>query len=147
MAEKRQRSGFFRAMVDFPAWMGLDSIKAAGSGITDTFNSLKKASLPKRVETFEEAMIRLSLDEAALKKRRRECYYSSWFYMACAVLLLVYGFHLLLNGHYLSPLIAAILAAISLVSSYREGFWYFQMTVRKLGCSHKEFVAFITGRK
>lgn len=147
MAEKSKRPGFFRSMVNFPAWMGLDSIKEDAKGISQTFESLKNISLSKRVETFEEAMIRLSLDEESLKKRRRQCFYAIWLYMAVVAVLFIYAFHLLYNGHHYAALIAVILSAIAGLYSYREGFLYFQMTIRKLGCTHKEFLAFITGRR
>ena len=147
MARKRQRKGFFRSMVDIPTWMGFDSIKSGGENIAGTFNNLKRVSEPQRVETFEEAMTRLALDENSLKKRRRECLMSAWLYLACAVALTIYAGYLLISGHLISVLIALILAGIAGVSAYKEAFWYFQMTVRKLGRTHQEFLAFITGRK
>lgn len=147
MARKRQRKGFFRSMVDIPTWMGFDSIKSGGEGIANTFSSLRNAPEPQRIETFEEAMTRLGLDENSLKKRRRECLYSAWAYLACAVALLIYAGYLLIHVHLISVLIALILAAIAGVFSYKEAFWYFQMTVRKLGRTHREFFAFITGRR
>lgn len=147
MAKKQKRKGFFRNMVDFQTWMGFDDIKATGAKIGETFESIKNVSFTDRVETFEQAVARMNLDETSINKRRRQCFYSAWAYVALTLGLLGYAFSLLLHDHILSFFITLIFAAIAGLCAYREGFWYFQMTVKKLGCSHQEFLMYLTGRK
>ena len=147
MAQQPQRKGFFRSMVDFSTWMGTDSIKANGQAIGTIFERVRNYTPSGRVETFDEAMKRLGLDEEALNKRKRQCLLSGWLFVAFSLSLFVYSFSLLLHDHLVSFFIAFLLALIAGLTAYREGFWYYQMTKRKLGCSHKEFFMYITGRK
>ncbi len=147
MAKKRQRKGFFRSMVDFRTWMSMDSIKSTGENIGDTIKSLKEINVTSRVETFDEAVARLSLDEDSISKRKRQCLYSAWLYVVLALGLVGYSFYLLLSDHVLSFFIALIFSLIAGLNAYREAFWYFQMTIKKLGCTHREFLMYLTGRK
>ena len=147
MAKKRRRFSYFRPLVDFSSWMGLKNLRESGAGIAKSFNDLRQAQTPTRQETFEEAMTRLGHDEESLNKRRRQCLFSSWIYLAIATALFIYSIYLLLHGYLISVLVAIVLTAFLGVSAYREAFWYYQMTVRKLGCTFNEFFAFITGRR
>lgn len=147
MAKKRQRKGFFRSMVDFKTWMSMDSIKSTGENIGEAINDLKNVNLTNRVETFEEAVARLSLDEASITKRRRQCLYSAWVYLVFALGLVGYSIYLILSDHILSFFITLIFALIAGLSAYREAFWYYQMTIKKLGCTPREFFMYLIGRK
>lgn len=147
MASKRQRKGFFRSMVDFPTWMNVKGLRESGDTIAKTFKSLQEAKLSNRQETYEEAMSRLGLTEKDIQARMRQCLISAWIYFACAFLLFLYGFYLLIYVSFSGFLIAWILTILSGVYAYREAFWYFQMKIKKLGCSAIEFLNFITGRK
>jgi intracellular multiplication protein IcmV len=147
MAKKRKRVGYFHTLVDIRSWLGVEGIRANAEGIKDTVQGLKNLPISTRVETFENAMTRLGLDEEFIKKRRQQCFYAAWVFFAFSLLLFCYSFYLFLEGHRISSFVSLILTVIAGLYSYLEGFWYFQMTVRQLGCKHKEFIAFITGRK
>lgn len=134
-------------MVDFPTWMNVQGLRESGDTIVKTFKSLQEANLSDRQETYEEAMSRLRLTEKDIQTRMRQCFISSWIYFAVASLLFLYGFYLLIYVSFSGFVIAWVLTALAGVYAYREAFWYYQMKVKKLGCSMAEFVKFITGRK
>lgn len=147
MARKRRRFSYFRPLVDFSSWMGLKSLRESGAGIAKSFSDLRQIQAPTRQETFAEAMVRLELDEDSLSKRRRQCLLSGWLYLSLSSALFLYSIYLLIHVHLVSTMVAIVLTAFLGVSAYREAFWYYQMTVRKLGCTFNEFFAFITGRR
>jgi intracellular multiplication protein IcmV len=147
MARKRPGKGFFRSMVDFPTWMNLNGLRESGSGIMNSFENLQKVNSPSRRETFEEAVVRLGLDDNAIARRMRQCYLYSWIYVACVGVLLLYAFYLFIFAYVAGGCVALLLSVMAGVFAYREAFWYLQMSKRKLGCTFAELVAFITGRE
>lgn len=147
MARKARRLGLFRQMVNVSGWMNLKGLRDTSENIVETFKDIKNVRIPPKQETFEEAMQRLALDENAIKNRMRQCFYAAWLYFTIALLLLIYAGYLLISHRFFGTMVALILATITITLAYREGFWYFQMKVRKLGCTFVEFIAFITGRK
>lgn len=134
-------------MVDFPTWMNVKGLRESGDTIFKTFKSLQEANLSDRQETYEEAVSRLRLTEKDLLERMRQCLISAWIYFSVALLLFLYGFYLLIYVSFSGFVIAWVLTALAGVYAYRDAFWYYQMKVKKLGCSLLEFVNFITGRK
>lgn len=149
MAKKRSRFKLFRPMVDVSSWMDLKGLSRSGKGILDTVKNIQESTPSGSVgkETFEEAMVRLSVDENSLQKRMRECFYSSCFYLACGFALFFYGVYLIFTAFIISGFVTFILAALAFVLAYREALWYYQMKIRKLGCSVSDFFKFLTGRK
>jgi len=149
MAKKRSRFKLLRPMIDVSSWMDLKGLRRSGQGIIDTIKNIHDAtpSRPLQPETFEEAMMRLNIDEDFLQKRLRECFYSSCFYLACGIALFFYGFYVVFTGFLISGFVTFTLATLAVVLAYREAFWYYQMKIRKLGCSISDFFTFLTGRK
>lgn len=144
---KSRRKGLFRQMFNVTGWMGVHNLKETGDNIVKNFKDLSDTRIVPIVETFEEAMQRLGLDEAGLERRKKQCYYTGWFYLACSLILFSYGIYLIANEGYIAGFVAWILCVFAVALAYRESFWYFQMSVRKLGCSFKEYQNFILGRK
>ncbi len=144
---KNRRKGLFRQMFNVSGWMGVQNLKETGDNIVKNFKDLSEIPTTSRVETFEEAMQRLGMDEEALARRMKQCYYTGWFYVACSIVLFLYGAYLITAGGYIAGLIAWILTVFAAALAYRESFWYFQMSSRKLGCSFKEYQNFLLGRK
>lgn len=147
MARKSGRKGIFRQMVDVSSWMDLQGLRDTSKNIGEAFRDLQSVRIPPERETFDEAMQRLNLDEDGLKRRMRQCLYTAWLYFSIGVVLFFYAFYLLIFAHTFGAVVSAILTAITLTLAYREAFWYYQMRVRKLGCSIFDFLAFISGRK
>lgn len=149
MAKKRSRFKLLRPMVDVSSWMDLKGLGRSSRGILHTVKNIHDAtpSQPLQAESFEEAMARLNIDENSLQKRLRECFYSSWFYFAAGLALFFYGFYVVFTGFLISGFVTFVLATLAFVLAYREAFWYYQMKIRKLGCSISGFFTFFTGRK
>jgi intracellular multiplication protein IcmV len=144
---KNRRKGLFRQMFNVGGWMGVQNLKETGDNIVKNFKDLSETNTVSRVETFEEAMQRLGMNEESLERRKKQCYYTGWFYVACSLILFLYGTYLIAIGGYVAGLISWILSVFAGALAYRESFWYFQMSVRKLGCSFKEYQSFLLGRK
>ncbi len=144
---KKQRLGLFRQMFNVSGWMGMSNLTQSASDIVKSFKDLSLTREAARRETFDEAMQRLGMKEADVLLRIRQCYYTAWFYVACSLLLFAYAIYLITLHIFLGAIITLILTLLAGALAYRESFWYFQMKVRKLGCTFKEYQAFMLGRK
>lgn len=144
---KKKRLGLFRQMTNVSGWMGLQNLKQTSSNIAKDFKDLRQVPEATIKETFEEAVHRMGLDEDAIARRIKQCYYTGWFYFGAAILLFIYGIYLILHTGIIGAFISWILTVFALALAYRESFWYFQMTVRKLGCSFAEYKNFLIGGK
>jgi len=129
-----------KPMVDVPAWVGLHNIKADTLSIINIIKPLFKIKRPARKETFEEALKRLDVTEADLKKRSR------WYgqqMIAFGILGaggLLYTFYLWWHGHFFEGLLAMIVSGLFFTRVFEMSFWRFQIKHRKLGCTMKEWL-------
>ena len=128
-----------KPFVNFPAWMGVKQIKAAGANIKDTAKSLLDQPKSTRTETFEQAVARLGLDEQTLKQRQQTFLRMAMFYAAIALGLFGYAIYLLVGANFLAGIMSLVLSLLALTLAFRQHFWYFQIKQRKLGCTVKEW--------
>lgn len=133
-----------KPFVNVTRWVGWDQVAAEGKNIVNMAKDLIKVKAPEtHAETFEQAVIRLNLTEDDIQKRRKSLLMGASVYLLFAFALLIYAFYLFIwSENFLAGLLALIVAGLALAFTYREHFWYFQMTVRRLGCSFKDWVSF-----
>ncbi len=137
---------FFYSFVNYKAWVSYDEL---GSNVSRMLSLVKNFCAinkrPKEImeETYEESIARLGLSAADEEKRRKTFWWSSIIYLIFCVLFLIYFFYLLLIGRIFIALLVTIFIGIMGLSAYREHFWYFQMTKRRLGNTFKDWWNFM----
>ena len=89
----------------------------------------------------------MNLSEAYLVNRRRQFLKSAFCYFFIALLLWIDGIWLIIHLKLLSAGIALVLALTLTLNAYHEHFWYMQMSQRKLGCTFRDWLLFISGRR
>lgn len=120
-------------------WSDFDRMKAFTVYLGDGF---KKMFVPQRQQggqTFEEAMSKYHLTEADLIQQQKALYRLSILMCAAAFLIFSYAVFNIFYGSIIAMLISLVVTLIALSLAFRYHFWYYQIKVRKLGCSFKEW--------
>ncbi len=129
---------------NFSAWLGAKNIKDNALLIKDLSQSAFKSgkaepdSAPKK-ETFAQAMKRLNIDEAGLKKRIRSSGQVIFFCGVLTIPMLAYTIYMFMSGFYLSSFVCLMLTALLGAYTFREHFNRYQMRRRRLGCTFAEW--------
>lgn len=127
---------------------GLDGLK---SRTTDLKKMAKELSTPETAtneETFEEALVRLNMTEEDI--HQRELYFKrlTSIFILFAILIFVYLLYLLFFKHaYFVSLGCVGILMIIAGQIFRYNFWLFQMRERRLGCTFREWLSNVMGRK
>lgn len=144
---KRKRRGVIKTVFNPRGWMSYDDVKESGREVKDLVKDVTDVRKPGRKETFEQAMKRMKLSEEDIQVRMKQLLLSSRIYCGAAVLVLFYSlFTLFYAGNFWTFLMAAIISVLGFALAFRDSFYYFQMKRRKLGCTVKEWIQFITGK-
>lgn len=140
------KSGIFsyaRSFLDFRRWMGWDQLKQDYGSIRSIADGLFRVQRSTRVETFEQAIERLALDEEKLLQRRQYFQKTAKIYLAIAVMGLFYAMYLLFYRYFAGALLSFVFVLMMSSFSFREHFWYTQMTKRQLGMSFQQWFRFL----
>lgn len=129
-----------KPLVDVPSWMGTEWIGHHWTVIRDSFQTLFYAREVTYTEDFSQAMARLGLTEADLKKRVRD--YSILFiiFLVFGIGVFLYMLYLLSELHWRGGIIAFAVAFFAFAQAFRCHFWVFQIKQRRLGCTFKDWV-------
>ncbi|HAU1881722.1 TPA: type IV secretion protein IcmV, partial [Legionella pneumophila] len=91
------------------------------------------------VESFDEAVKKLKLNEADLIIKQKALFRLSVIMVIAALMLLIYTGYQLFYGSWKATIISLVVVMIALVLAFRYHFWYYQIKQRKLGCTVKEW--------
>lgn len=134
---KVNRKTFF----DPRSWLGYDQLKAQTFFLFDYLRQLFSPAKPDRVETFDEAIARLNLNEADLQETGKTYFYYSILFISLAALAFISSFYFIfVHGSFSGWILAIAVAALLAAQAFRYNFWYFQIKNRKLGCTLKEWM-------
>lgn len=125
-------------------WFGYRQVKETTLWIWATVRGLFFIPAePARKETFEEAKVRLRLTEEDIKETEKDYYFYALLFLGCAIVAFIGGFILLVKFKTLSGFILALATTgIFLSQAFRNHFLYFQIHMRKLGCTYEEWKRF-----
>jgi len=139
---------FFKSFVDVKKWSSYDEVSANTKNTWGLFRRLfSRATGEVRRETYEEAIVRLGLNEEQAIARKNNFLYSSLVYAAFALGFLIYFIYSLIHLRLLAAGLTIMLIVLMSLAAYREHFWYMQMQKKKLGCDFHEWLAFILRRQ
>jgi intracellular multiplication protein IcmV len=148
MSKKPTVKKVLKSFVDVPRWIGFSSLRATGSQIGGMARNLFSTAKPQFEETYEEAVQRMQLSEEALQKRMTTFFRMAVLYFVIGLCLLVYTGVLFFYGHLTSTMLSLVLSFVLFTFAFREHFWYTQMKLKRLGCTFKEWFAYlISGKK
>lgn len=133
--------GFFKPMVDIPAWVGLKYLRNTTSILLGYCKNLFVIkSRPKGKENFSDVVKRMYLTEDDLEKRAQQFIYQVYIYLFAMLGTLIYAFYLLFLTHIVAGCLVILLAGFFLLKACSVHFWYFQIKERKLNCSLREWL-------
>lgn len=143
--------GFFKALFsgfNVKRWLDVDGLKRNGETVgglyKDVFKNKKNDDEFKG--SFKDTMQHFGLSEDDIKKRMRQALYMVYGCLAISLVLFIYMLHLFMHGFVIAGMVCFMLDFLLWSYAFREHFNYFQMKKRKLGCSFKEWVAFLLAR-
>lgn len=144
MAKKAsQTRRLIRTIFNPKVWMDLEQVKTStnylANGATKLF-TLKEKSVA--IEDFEESMQRLGLDEKQLEKQKKSLFRLSVLMVFLSVLVFAYSMMHIYYGNFHSAAASAVIFLVVLSLAFRYHFWFYQLKVRRLGCSLKEWFLF-----
>lgn len=105
-------------------------------------NGLKRLFIPKQpaeVESFEEAMKKLNLNDADIRTKQKSLFRMSIIMVLSALMIFSYAGYQLFEGSIKAFIVSLIVTLIAMVLAFRYHFWYYQMKQRKLGCTFNEW--------
>jgi len=123
-------------------WIDFDHLKATTKTVTDFAEDLSKVANPStsRKETFDQAVKRMGLTEADIQQRQQSAIQIALSCLALTPFTLGYGVYLLINVGLLSATVAVMMTLLLSAYAFREGFNYYQIKQRRLGCSVREWL-------
>lgn len=122
------------------AWLGYDQIKSSTVTIWRMIRDLFSVEKPAITETFEEALERLNLSAADVKRIEQNYQAYSYFFVFLTIVSVAGSFYWLIHDFSLSGFIlGGATSALFATQAFRYSFWLFQMTHRKLGCTFAEW--------
>jgi intracellular multiplication protein IcmV len=139
-----------KPLVDVPTWIGWKSLKEDQARLGRLAKSVltpEDTLTERHRDSFDEAVVRLGLNESAILARQRYCKRLATLYLCIALALLFYAFYVwIIFGAFFGFLMTLIAVWIALALAFRQHFWYTQMKVRRLGLSFREWflIAFIS---
>lgn len=140
----KKRSGsrigrVFSRIFNVRAWFDWDRLKSFTSFLVNGFSRLFVPQKNTQVESFDAAQKQFNLSDADLLLKQKALYRLSIVMTAVAFLILIYAGYHLFYGTIKATIISLVVMMIALVLAFRYHFWYFQIKVRKLGCTFQEW--------
>ena len=139
------RKRFFKKHLDFPERMGLKDVFGHMKIIPDLYARLTSVKQGTYSETFEQAVVRLSLSQEEINKKQNQYLMASSIYLLCGLLSLVYALSFLKTVKWYGCFLAAMVAVIFFAHAFQTHFWYTQMRKKKLGISFREWLCALFG--
>ena len=149
LMDERKRKGFKRyasSMFNVSRWVGTEEIRESYRSLRSMVSSFCTIDQPEYEESFEEAMIRLSLTTEDLEARRKYYLWFAFFYLMIAVGLAAYAYYLYGEGQPMAGTVCLPLVMVMLVFFFKYHFWYTQIKHKRLGMGVSQWlVALLTG--
>lgn len=129
-----------KPLVNFPLWMGYQTLKDTTRSLVALIKGLFIPRKAKYKESFAEAMQRLNLSDADIKHQQKVFRISLAVFLIIALVVFSYTVYLLLEGSFRGGALGFALTLLSLTVCFRYHFWLFQMKQRRLGCTLREWL-------
>jgi intracellular multiplication protein IcmV len=136
--------------VDFKTWMDIERSKSINGFFLNIIRRifLLQKPDPKTKKTFETVMQEMQLTDKDITERLKTFKLMYLIMLLAAFLFYAYAIYEVMYGGILSMLLSGVFSFVCLALAFRYHFWHYQIKVRKLGCSLKEWFrnSFMGGR-
>lgn len=160
--KSNKKKGFikntFGFLFDFKKWTNFEEITNNAKFIANSTRELCRVSDQNGddsegqqqkisgIQSFESVVEEYRLTGVEIKKKERFILYYLFSYLLTGIGLLIYLFYLISHdGKLLAVLATLILTVLLLMYALREHLLFMQLRRRKLGCTFKEWLAFLFG--
>lgn len=120
-------------------WSDYDRMKSFTVYLGEGFRRMFVPQTATTGESFQAAISKYNLTEKDLIAKQKSLYFLSMLMCLAAALLFGYAIYQLIYGSVAAVIISLVVCLIALVLAFRYHFWYFQIKVRKLGCTFDEW--------
>lgn len=128
-------------------WISWDFLSSNTQQNIDLVKDAFKVSQPTRKESFKQAMHRHGVSEHELKRLQTRYVLFSYFFLTLGLGVVFYATQALSNS-YFSQFSASICLSFFIFSmAFRYNFWAYQIRVKKLGCTFKQWWNDLCGSK
>ena len=131
-------------LFDVPAWIGVDNIRISTHWLLQlirrTFRVQQANAHPA---DFSAAMERMGVSEAELPAQEKRFLWSSLVFFCLALLSLFYTVYLWSHSSFLVTTAAFVVFALFLIRSYFYSLWRLQIQQKRLGCTFKDWLAWL----
>lgn len=128
-----------KPLVNVPQWIGYDIFRNMTKWLIGLFKQFFILRRAQSVETFEQAIRRLSLTEADIADRIRQFEYQLSLWLIIFLGVFSYSIYLAWSGSLRGFIVGLSVALLVSSQAFRCHFWLFQLRNRKLGCSLSEW--------
>jgi intracellular multiplication protein IcmV len=135
-----------KPLVNFPVWMGYQTLAESGKAILRDAKDLFVPPESGKPETFEEATNRLQLTPEKIASREKAFFLLTWFWGIITLCALLYTIWLIFNDGLTGALLGIALTFLGSVLTFRYHFWYFQVKHRLLGATFKQWLHATLGK-
>lgn len=145
--------GFFRRAGNLYlpiGWLGgeVEDLKNSNRNIVGAVKRILSPEEAEHEESFDDAMKRLNLSDADIKKSISRYQTYVGLFLLIAILLFSYSFYLLFAHISIIGFLLSLTATVfCLTQAFRFDFWAYQMKNRKLGVSFNEWKQHVLGIK
>lgn len=130
---------FVKSVFNVREWSDWDRTKSGTNWLVETINKLFVPQQQTAEENFDEAMVRLKINEEDLENRKKSLLNVAILMAVFAFLIFLYAVYQLIYLNIAATILSFVVMGIALVLAFRYHFWYYQLKVRKLGCSIQEW--------
>ncbi len=136
----RNTLGFIgRSFLPIRSALCVDEAKESIGTFKKIVKDVYKRPRAERIETFEEALVRLSLTEEDVKERYRDYQHLFYLFSFVASGLFFYSFYMLFLGFFNGFILSLAVCLLAALQAFKRHFWMFQVKKRKLGCTLLEW--------
>ncbi len=128
-----------KPFIDIPSWMGLDFIKSSTRNIKNMIVTSFVTQKPEVKEDFDETVVRQSLTDQDLERRKREFTILAIAMAVITSIAILYLIYLMINAYWKGSIVCFGVVVLAGSLAFRYHFWRFQLEKRKLGCSFREW--------
>ncbi len=129
-------------------WIDYESLKAQNQTIYGALRRLYSKESAERVETFDEAKVRLGVTDEDLQASATTYRMYALIFLILGLVVFAYSFYLLFEHKAVSGFILSLaVSGLFFATAFRYDFWVFQIRHQKLGATFAEWRRNLLGDK
>ena len=133
--------GLFGRFLNVSDWLGTAEIKKNSGNIKSMIDSIFTIAKPESKDSFEGAVAKYELDEAAIEQKKQYFFTAAMVYLALFFAFICYFAYLVYSKNFMTSVTTLCISLIPLALFFKSHFWYTQIKYRRLGFTFSEWLA------